>query len=180
MFEWRRVGGRTFTVVASAAFTVIGAIATLGLAYVLITGDGQVISWSGVIFAELFLVGWTVFAFRLGRIGVFVSPAGVRNRSLLRTQTLTWDDIKRFETKPVRKGLGSSSVAMLRVHAVWILLGNGAELQTSLMYRTSAERPAASGLFGERTGLVLTEQRCQQALRELRGALESARGRSGP
>lgn len=179
MFTWRRVGGTPTTVVASVVFTAAGAVATLGLAYVLITVDGPVISWSGVILAELFLVCWTAFAFRLGRVGVFVSPDGVRNRSMWRTQTLAWQDIRRFETKPANKG--GSATRMLRVHAVWVLLKNGSELRTSLMYRDSAALRPPSGLArfmdnvaGERTTLVVSERRCQRALRDLRAAHELA------
>jgi hypothetical protein len=181
MFTWRRVGGTPTTVVASVVFTVAGAVATLGLAYVLITSDGPITSWSGVILAELFLVCWTAFAYRLGRVGVFVSLAGVRNRSMWRTQTLAWPDIRRFETQPVSRG--GSATRMLRLHAVWILLKNGSELRTSLMYRDRAALRTVSGsglarfmdnIAGERASLVVSERRCQQALRDLRAAQDIA------
>jgi hypothetical protein len=181
MFTWRRVGGTPATVVASMVFTAAGAVASLGLVYVLITGEGEVISWSGVILAELFLICWTAFAFRLGRVGVFISTTGVRNRSMWRTQTLAWQDIRRFETQQASKG--SSTTRMLRVHAVWILLKNGSELRTSLMYRDSAALRPASGLArfmgniaGERASLIVSERRCQRALRDLRAAHETAGG----
>jgi hypothetical protein len=189
MFRWRRVGGTPFQVVVSSLFTAVGAVATLGLLFLLIRGIilGTLQSWPGVLFAVLFLAAWTAFAFRMSRVGVFVSDTGVRNRSMLRTQTIPWANVKRFETRPMTKGLGSSYAGMLRAHAVWILLSDSSALQTSLVFRDKTSFLPAKGLTklgdvvtgpafaaGEEIGMSLTDKDIQKALRELRAAHQAS------
>jgi hypothetical protein len=179
MFKWRRVGGTPAQVVFSWVFSVIGAVATLGVGYVLVSTSG--IAWSTAILLELFLAAWTVATFRLGQVGVFISEAGVRNRTMWRTQTIAWPDVKRFETRPTTKD--SSFTGSLPAHAVWVLLKDSSALQTSLVFRHKSSLLPAKGMdkigdaisgstfaAGELTGATLTDEVAQQALRELRAA----------
>jgi hypothetical protein len=182
MFKWRRVGGTPAQVVFSWVFSVIGAVATLGVGYVLVSTSGT--AWSTAILLELFLAAWTVSTFRLGQVGVFISEAGVRNRTMWRTQTIAWPDIKRFETRPTTRDTGNNSFAgSLPAHAVWILLKDSSALQTSLVFRHKSSFLPAKGMdkfgdaisgsaftAGEMTGTTLTDEVAQQALRELRAA----------
>ncbi|MBP2320644.1 hypothetical protein JOF56_001029 [Kibdelosporangium banguiense] len=187
MFKWRRVGGTPVQVVAPLVFTAVGAAATLGVLFLVIRGiiiRGHLQpGWPAVLLVVLFLAAWTTFAFRMSRIGVFVSDIGVRNRSILRTQTIPWANVKRFETRPMIKGLGSSYAGMLRAHAVWILLRDSSALQTSLVFRDKTSFLPAKGMTklgdvvagpafaaGEEVGIGLTDKAVQHALRELRAA----------
>jgi hypothetical protein len=187
MFKWQRVGGMPIQMVGTSVFTAIGGAATLGILFMvvrgLIRGTFESSAWPGVLFVLLFLTAWTAAAYRMGRVGVFVSDIGVRNRSMFRTRTIPWADVKRFETRPMVNSVVGSFASMLRANAVWILLTNGTELQTGLAFRekTGFLPPSRVTKFGdvvagpafslgEQAGMTLSDQGAQRALRELRAA----------
>ncbi|MET0234240.1 MAG: hypothetical protein ABW224_06360 [Kibdelosporangium sp.] len=149
----------------------------------LIFGEGPAVPWSGVVMVGLFLLASTGFTFRLGRVGVFTSDTGVRSRSVWRTWTIPWTDVKGFEIKPLPPGPGSALAAALRIHTLWIVLGKDLKVQTPMLIRvksgflpgrdtTSLADAVQRPMFavGEWVGLIPSEETAQQALRKLRDA----------
>ncbi|ALG06759.1 hypothetical protein AOZ06_07305 [Kibdelosporangium phytohabitans] len=160
----------------------IGAGLLLTFGYLVITGDGE-FRGPGLLTA-LVLMAWTAIAFRAWRTGLFSSAAGIRNRSVLRTRTVSWHDINRFETRLMTKGIGSAYAKLLRAHVICLVLADGSVLETSFVHQARKDLLPDSGAkaavinaqlaFAERTGLVTSEVRAQEALRELRETHKSA------
>jgi hypothetical protein len=89
---------------------VVGALFGIGLAVSFAAGWQE---WrdSYVVLPVVLVVIW-----RLHRVGLYIGDQGVRIRHVLRTRTLPWDDISRFETRPATL-LGSTT----RQPAIWVI-----------------------------------------------------------
>jgi hypothetical protein len=180
--------------VATGIFTAIG----LGMLVILLRGIifyAPARALPGALVVTLFVSLWTAGAWRMNRIGVYTSDAGVRIRTLLRTRTLPWKSVARIEDGPATSGMGGASARALQARAIWIVPMTGSPIQTPLVYRTtqSTDFLPEPGVIGranrlaggflqsrpvlglqraaESSQLIASEQRCLGALTELRRAL---------
>ena len=158
-------------VVFTYVFVVIGGGLLFAITISLVAGTGTVVSWPGFIAMVVFLVVWTAAAFRLNRRGLWTSDRGVRCRSVIRTRTIPWADIARFEHS-VAPGLTD----LLPVRSVSIVLKNGSQVSTDVVFRVQGRTPSrlrdgflqvseASTVLPTHTEIATTLRRLNEGLR---------------
>jgi PH (Pleckstrin Homology) domain-containing protein len=183
MSRWGRVAPIYQIVFGAAAFAGIGVVLTVWFTTTLFTGT--VISRPGAVGIVVFAALWTAGAWRMSRMGVWVSDSGVRVRTFLRTRTVAWPDVARFEIRAATQGQGGRYAADLRAQAVWMVLKDGAAIQTPIGFslsKASSYLPSkpptwrnaameAALAANENNAVVASEARARGALGELRAAL---------
>src|SRR5262245_53630432 len=134
MGRWTRVAPLMMFVVFSAVFTAIGLTIFLVVSISLLSSTAEVVSWPGMVFALGFIVIWTAFAFRLNRLGLFISHHGVRVRKFLTTRTLAWQDVAGFEVRPISFPVAGFISTMMGGRAIWVITAGGPDIQTYVSY----------------------------------------------
>jgi len=171
MARWRRIDTpKSFYAVFVGTSTVM--VMLLGfLVWVAVTGNPAALA--GVVFVLLMIA----ISIRGNRMGVYLGGSGVRSRSLLRTRTVPWVSVERFEDRRAVHNpwdLGSP----LPARAIWIVRWDGETIQTSMVYYSTR---FLSDEFGRTTGQrrrwvwIWSENECRAALDELNRALAQAR-----
>lgn len=166
MGRWRRIAPLHVFVAGTGLFVVMGLVFLVLVVGSIVSGRGTVVSVPGVVFAIVFMICWTAGAFRLNRMGLFVSDAGVRHRTFLVTRTFAWEDIDGFDLRPLTMTGFGAITAMMRAEVIWIVPRTGRPVRTML---------ASTGRF-PMLGMSLSQARVHEALGELRGGLAQRRG----
>lgn len=121
-----------------------------------------------------FTLLWLASAIRINRMGVYYSEFGVRSRSFLRTRTVPWASVAKFEDAPAASNpwnLGSSIPA----RAIWIMRWDGETIQTPLVYELTGFLGDGPVLPRGRNRWQWSAEECRAALKQLNKALEKAR-----
>lgn len=97
-----------------------------------------------LVFALILAVAWAIGAFRIARMGVYVSDAGVRVRGLFWTRTVRWDAIDRFRMQDVTYRVGAFRIPSGMT--VLIDRHDGSEIKTEL-WAQGVDFHSRPGLF---------------------------------
>jgi hypothetical protein len=150
-------------VVAAVLFVVVFVVDAMGRPFSALS--------VGFVTLVLLMLALTV---RVNRMGVFYSDVGVRSRSHLRTRTITWASIEKFEDRPASNTWVPGTNAPAR--GIWIVRWDGETIQTPLIY------PIAQFISDEftdppthRRRWTWTVHECHAALEQLNTELERAR-----
>ncbi len=170
MARWRRV-----TTPKSFFGITIGIIMAAGLFVVLFVTDAMRRPFSAfsVGFGALVLLVLALTV-RLNRMGVFYSDVGVRSRSHLRTRTIPWASIEKFEDRPASNVWVPGTNAPAR--GVWIVRWDGGTVQTPVVYPIA--QFIADGVTDPPTHprrWTWTEKECRVVLVQLNEELKRAR-----
>ncbi|HWM07472.1 MAG TPA: hypothetical protein VNP92_34500 [Actinophytocola sp.] len=191
MSRWQRVAPAWGWLIGTGFFTALGLallLTTASTSFPLEPSDDRL----GVVLGLVFLVLWTLAAWRLNRMGLFIGDGGIRIRDFAVTQTLPWRSIAMIEDRPMDTGVGMWASRMLSARAIWVVLENGEAIQTTLAYRGTrvADSPHESRLTStfatsqaimgvqkavEGVGMTVSERQCRAALLTLRQALTDSR-----
>ncbi|WP_412543982.1 PH domain-containing protein [Longispora sp. K20-0274] len=144
MRTWSRVEPANLLRTVAGVFFVVGLAFFLPMRLLAFFGPGQ---WSvnpGLfnLVDLLFAACWLTFAFRMHRAGIYAGPAGLRVRSLLRTETVPWSAVTGFEVKPGRR-FGFR----IPRDAIWVL-GAGKNRETCVQRSTGFDLLSGSYNIG--------------------------------
>jgi hypothetical protein len=129
VFGWKRITSTTFPQLLAAVLFVVGSAFAICLSAQLVArgGEWQINPVLGIVLIYGFLGLWLTFAWRMMRIGIYVSDAGVRIRTTLRTRSVSWSDVAAVDLAPATLGA--------EVDAVWLRLAGGGHIETPVSRR---------------------------------------------
>jgi hypothetical protein len=168
MRTWRRANRPALSTLVGLVFTTVGIMTIILFTVLFISGSGR---WKvdrtlGLLVVYGFLTVWTGFAWRMYRMGVYVSPRGVLISYLWRNRVIPWSEITGFATGQAMV-LGVATVRQ----AIFVKRAGRGAVETPIQRRT----PRSSVGLRKNAGPVLNEADFETTLARLRLYLAAQR-----
>jgi hypothetical protein len=154
MFGWKRMGTLSPRAVLAGFGLAGGALATSKVIASPISNQSTI----GALATFGSLCIWMIAAYRIMRIGLYISKSGLRVRTVPRTQTIPWSAVSSIDIV---------QASLSRRDGISIALTSGQQILTPVWRRGSLGHE----VFSPDSGLIWTEPEFDQVLAQLRHAL---------